>query len=120
MPDIVVVKKKEKECLIIVIAIPEDNRLKQKEDEKVEKYNELERELKKIWPLKEAEVIPVINWCFRCSYEDFERTKNRLELKTSLDEFQKTALLGSARIFRKSLENYKTRYIKLLVVTSFQ
>ena len=57
-PDIVVVKKKE--CLIIGIAIPEDNRLKQKKDEKVEKYNELERELKKIWPLKEAEVIPVI------------------------------------------------------------
>ena len=37
-PDIVFVDKKERECVIIAIAIPGDDRVKDKELEKVEKY----------------------------------------------------------------------------------
>ena len=93
---------KEKECLIIDIAIPADNRMKQKGDEEVEKYDELKRELKKIWSLKKVEVIPVITGALGVVTETFERTKKRIELKTSLDQFQETALLGTARILRKT------------------
>ena len=77
--------------------------MKQKEDEKVEKYDELKRELK-IWSLKKAEVIPVIIGALGVGTETFERIKKRLDMKTSLDQFQKTALLGTARILRKTLE----------------
>ena len=68
--DTVVVK--EKECKIIDIAIPADNRVKQKEDGRVEKYDELKRELKKIWSLKKAEAIPIIISALGVVTETFE------------------------------------------------
>ena len=97
-------KKKGKGCQIIDIAISADNRVKQKEDVKVEKYDELKRELKNIWSLKKAEIIPVIIGALSVVTKTFERTKKRLEMKTNLDQFQKTALKGTARILRKTLE----------------
>ena len=44
-PDIVVVEKKKKECKIIDIAVPNDVRVGNKEQEKVEKYQDLRREI---------------------------------------------------------------------------
>ena len=37
-PDLVVVYKKEKSCKIIDFAVPADNRIEEKEKDKVEKY----------------------------------------------------------------------------------
>ena len=47
--DIVVVKKEMSECLLIDIAVPGDERVDRREDEKVEKYRDLCRELGKLW-----------------------------------------------------------------------
>ena len=47
-PDIVVVKKEASECLLIDIAVPGDVRVEKKEDEKVEEYIDLCRELRKL------------------------------------------------------------------------
>ena len=45
--DIVVVEKEEKKCLIIDIAIPDDNKVGVKElEEKIQKYDKLKREIK--------------------------------------------------------------------------
>ena len=44
-PDVVMELKSDKECLIINIAVAEDNSIKQKEQEKIEKYQDLEREI---------------------------------------------------------------------------
>ena len=55
-PDLILVNKKEKECLIIDIAVPGDNRVHIKEVEKVEKYQELKRELKRLWALKKVKI----------------------------------------------------------------
>ena len=40
-PDIILVRKKKKECGIIVIAVPGDIRTKMHENEKTEKYEDL-------------------------------------------------------------------------------
>ena len=48
-PVIVIELKSEKECLIIDIALPGDTRIKQKEQEKVEKYQDLKREITRLW-----------------------------------------------------------------------
>ena len=45
-PDVVVMEKKEGKCLIIDIARPFDTRIS---GEKLEKYQDLKRELKRIW-----------------------------------------------------------------------
>ena len=43
-PEIVVMNKKERVCYIVDIAVPADRRVKEKEQEKVEKYQDLKRE----------------------------------------------------------------------------
>ena len=48
-PDIVVVNKNEKSCAIIDIAIPGDIRVSEKEKEKIERYQELKKEIKRMW-----------------------------------------------------------------------
>ena len=48
----VVVDKKERSCKIIDFAVPGDSRIEEKEKDKIEKYQDLRRELQKIWSVK--------------------------------------------------------------------
>ena len=58
-PDIVILNKMEKTA-IIDVAIPGDKRIIDKEKEKTEKYQNLKREIQRLWNLKKIDVIPVI------------------------------------------------------------
>ena len=58
-PDLVVVDKKERSCKIIDFAVPGDSRIEEKEKDKIEKYQDLGRELKKIWNIK-MKIIPLV------------------------------------------------------------
>ena len=51
-PDLVIIDKRDKSCQIIDVAIPEDNGVREKEDEKVEKYQDLAREVRKMWGVR--------------------------------------------------------------------
>ena len=51
-PDLVVVDKKERSCKIIDFAVPGDSKIEEKQKDKIEKYQELGRELQKIWNVK--------------------------------------------------------------------
>ena len=57
-PNIVVVEKEEKKCLIVDIAIPDDKNVGVKEEEKVQKYDELKWEIKELWSMKRVDVLP--------------------------------------------------------------
>ena len=59
-PEIVVVEKEEKKCSIIDIAIPNDKNVGVKEEEKIQKYDELKREIKELWLMKRVDVLPVV------------------------------------------------------------
>ena len=48
-----------KSCQIIDVAIPEDGRVREKKDEKVEKYQNLAREVRKMSGVR-TKVIPVV------------------------------------------------------------
>ena len=48
-PDFIVVDKKERSCKIIDFAVSRDSRIEEKEIDKIEKYQDLGRELQKIW-----------------------------------------------------------------------
>ena len=50
--DLVAVDKKERSCKIIDFAVPGDSRIEGKEKDKTEKYQDLGRELQKIWNVK--------------------------------------------------------------------
>ena len=59
-PDLILVDKKAKSCVIIDVTIPGDWRIGEKEIEKIEKYQNLKRELKRFWSLKEVEVVEAL------------------------------------------------------------
>ena len=56
-PDLVIIDKRDKSCQIIDVAIPEDGRVREKEDENVEKYQDLATEVRKMWGVR-TKVIP--------------------------------------------------------------
>ena len=53
-------KKNERICAIIDIAIPGDIRVSKKEKEKIERYQELKSEIKRIRNIISIKVIPVV------------------------------------------------------------
>ena len=58
-PDLTLVDTKAKSCVIIDVALPGDCRIREKEIEKIEKYQNLKKELKRLWSMKKVEVVPV-------------------------------------------------------------
>ena len=70
-PDFILVDKKAKSCVIIDVAVPGDCRIREKEIEKIEKYHNLKRELKRLWSLKKVEVVPVVVGALGCIGKGF-------------------------------------------------
>ena len=59
-PNLILVEKKTKSCVIMDVSIPGDCSIREKEIEKIEKYQNLKRKLKRLCSLKKVEVVPVI------------------------------------------------------------
>ena len=57
---IILVDKQAKVAKIIKIAIPGDARVKDKEMEKIEKYQFLREEIGKLWKMKKVTVGPIV------------------------------------------------------------
>ena len=53
------INKKKRTCQLVDFAVPADHRVKRKENEKMDKYLDLARELKKLWNMK-VKVIPIV------------------------------------------------------------
>ena len=82
-PDIVLVKKKGKECMIIDVAVPADSQTWSKEEEKIDKYTGTQEDI-----------------------ESTTRQKDFLAemgIHVSFETIQKASLLGTAHIPRKVL-----------------
>ena len=103
-PDLILVDKRAKSCVIIVAAIPGDCRIREKEIKKIEKYQNLKRELKRLWSLKKVEVVPVVVGALGCISKGFSGWMDTLGIKLNVGMVQKSVLLGTARILRKVLD----------------
>ena len=102
-PDLVVVDKKERICKIIDLAVPGDSRIEEKEKGKIEKYQELGKELQKIWNVK-VKIIPLVVGSFGAISKQFSNRLKQIGITVGTAQVQKTVLLGTARILRKVLE----------------
>ena len=102
-PDLVVVDKKERSCKIIDFAVPGDSRIEEKEKYKIEKYQNLGRELQKIWNVK-VKIIPLVVGSLGGIPKQFGNRLKEIGITVGTTQVQKTALLGTARILRKVLE----------------
>ena len=87
------------------LAIPADNRVKSKESEKRDKYQELARELKnyKVWNIKVTMISIVISALSTVNKGLLPRLED-LEIRGRVETIQTTALLRSVRILRRVLE----------------
>ena len=101
-PDIIVIYKKERKGIIIDIAVPADANVMEKEKEKVEKYQDLRREIARLWNLKR--IVPVVIGALGSVTKEFNKWIGKIGIVYNVGTMQKTALLGTARILRKVLE----------------
>ena len=103
-PDIILIKKKQKEAVIVDIVIPADKRIAEKEHEKKENYQDLKWELKRLWKLKTVQVVPIVIGALGCVKKELKKWLKKINIEQRVEVLQKTALLGSARILRKVFE----------------
>ena len=86
-----IIDKSEKNCQIIDVAIPEDGRVAAKEDEKVEKYQDLAREVRKIVRTK---VIPIVVGALETKPLRLKENLRPIGVDTSIELIQRSVLLG--------------------------
>ena len=97
------VNKKDRKCYIIDVAVPGDVRIAEKETEKIEKYDELKREVERLWKVK-AKVIPIVLGALGTVTRSLSNYIKEIGVKTQIKLIQKSVLLGTARVLKKVLE----------------
>ena len=102
-PDLVVVDKKARTCKIIDFAVPGDSRIEEKEKDKVEKYQDLGRELQKIWNVK-VKIISLVVGSLGAIPKQFGNKLKQIGITVGTAHVKKTVLLETARILRRVLE----------------
>ena len=84
-------------------AVPADHRVKLKENEKMDKYLDLARELKRLWNMR-VKVIPIVVGALETVLINLEKRLGDLEIRGRIETVQTTSLLQSVRILRRVLE----------------
>lgn len=103
-PDITVLNKKEDTCWIIDVACPFDTRVHEKEKEKIEKYQDLKREMLRLWKCKTIKIIPVVIGALGSVSPQLDKWLQLIGMTNYLQTIQKACLLGTARILRKVMD----------------
>ena len=105
-PDIAIVKKKKRTCMLIDVACPFDTRIERKEKEKIEVYTDLKYEILKCWrnEVKTVIIIPVVIGAFGIVTKNLENYLSKIDFAPGIEPLQKTCLLGTARVLRKVLD----------------
>ena len=102
-PDLVVVHQKERSCKIIDFAVHGDSTIEEKENDKIEKYQDLGREVQKIRNVK-VKVIPLVVGSLGAIPKQFGNRLKQIGITVGNAQVLKTVLLGTVRIWRKVLE----------------
>ena len=98
-------KKENNKAIIVDIAPPWDHRVYENDSEKIEKYQDLKREIKRLWVIRHLEVVPVVVGALGVVSSRLDAWLEKLGVTIRTGLLQKTALLGTSRILRKLLEN---------------
>ena len=79
--------------------------MKDKELEKLEKYQLLKDEIAKVWRVRKVIVVPVVIGALGAVSVNFKEYMKRIGVNVRLEVIQKTAFLGTAMILRKVLSH---------------
>ena len=101
----VVVEKENNKAIIVDIASPWDHRVYEKEGEKIEKYEDLKREIGRLWGIRHPELDLVVVGALGVVSNRLDAWLEKLGVTIRTGMLHKTALLGTARILRKLLDS---------------
>ena len=76
--------------------------MKHKEFVKLQKYQLLKDEIAKVWRMRKVIVVPVVIEALGAVSVNFKECMKRIGVNVRLEVIQKTALLGTARVLKKS------------------
>jgi len=103
-PDLLLVDKANRTAVIVDVAVPGDSRVKAKEEEKKDKYQDLAIEIQRLWELRKVKVLPIVVGALGAITSDLSKNLQALKInEVSLEQLQRTALLGTAHILRRYL-----------------
>ena len=102
--DIVVKDKKERPCMLIDMFIPTERNTSLKTAEKLSKYKDLEIQIEKTWGMKTT-TVPVIIGALGLVEKGIENYIGKIPGNIRITELQKTVLLGTAHILRRTLSS---------------
>jgi len=88
--------------MLIDVAISGDRNVAKKEADKILKHKDLTTEIQRVWNVK-TKAMPVLIGATGTISESFRKYVNNIPGKHEVKELQKTAILGTAHIFRKVL-----------------
>jgi hypothetical protein len=100
--DIIIRDNEKRICMLIDVAISGNRNVIKKEVEKIRKYKDLTTEIQCMWNVK-TKVIPVITGATGTISKSFRKYASNIPGNHEVKELQKTAILGTAHIFRKVL-----------------
>ena len=96
--------KTERRSYHIDISVPRDEGIELNEQERIDNYSKLRREVKKIWNLSQAVVVPIVTVALGVTSKNLKDWLKRLDVKSSIEVLQKAALLRTAKIVWQILE----------------
>ena len=82
----------------MLFAIPGDDRLKDRELEKLKKYQLLKDEIAKVWRMRKVIVVPAVIGALGAVSVNFKEYMKRIGVNVRLEVIQKTALLGDSTL----------------------
>ena len=87
-----VLDKKDRSCKIINFAVAGDSSIEEKEKYKTEKYQDLGRELQKIWNVK-VKIIPLVVGPLGVIPNQFDNMLKQIGITARMAQVQKTVLI---------------------------
>ena len=99
---------------VINFAVPGDSRTEKKEKDKIEKYQDLGRELQKIWKVK-VKIIPLVVGSLDAIPKQFSNRLKQIDITVGTAQVQKTVSLGTANNNNNN-NNDITVIITLLII----
>ena len=102
-PDITLVRKDTQEWTLIDIAVPADQNIISTEEEKVDRYQDLAFEIKRIHRASKVTVIPIVIGTLGTVSRNAKSWHGKLDIPDIVGNTQFSAILGTAHILRKVL-----------------
>jgi len=90
---------------VIDIAVPADARVEDKEPEKMDRYQDWARELKRLWKV-ETKVIPIVVGALGTEAKGLEKNLKKAGSNATVELLQKSAFLETSQILRRVLNSY--------------